>query len=257
MRQKYGQHFLTDTRIIHQIVEAVLLLRKGPLVEIGPGKGALTLEIIARGLTPFTVVEIDPEMVSYLQTHLPKTAAINILQENFLKFDLNTLPATATTFVSNLPYQDAAAILDKVLAWPYFSTAVFMFQKEHTQKIRAKTGEEFYGPLSIFSQLRARISLIAKVGRTSFSPPPKVESAVLAFEKIEPPDLPWEKLRRVVAASFLHRRKTLLNALLLAGYDKEKITTAINTLRWQPTIRPEEISPQEYVCLTRQLERLV
>ena len=71
------------------------------------------------------------------------------------------------------------------------------------------------------------------------------------------PDLPWEKLRRVVAASFLHRRKTLLNALLLAGYDKEKITTAINTLRWQPTIRPEEISPQEYVCLTRQLERLV
>ena len=132
MRQKYGQHFLTDKNVVAQIVDAALLLRAEQVVEIGPGKGALTQALIARELKNFTVVEIDPEMVSYLQAHLPQTAEINILQENFLKFNLDVLPPVPTTFISNLPYQDAAGILDKVLSWTYFKTAVFMFQKEHT-----------------------------------------------------------------------------------------------------------------------------
>lgn len=164
------------------------------------------------------------------------------------------MPAAQTTFVSNLPYIDAAEILDKVLAWPHFKTAVFMFQKEHAQKIRAKVGDEFYGPLSIFSQLRARVSLICKVGRSAFVPPPKVESAVLSFEKIAVPGVPWEKLRRVVLSAFLHRRKTLLNALTLAGYEKEKVSAVLTSLSLPLTVRPEEIMPDLYVRLTETLE---
>lgn len=249
MRQKYGQHFLIDTNIITQIVDAALLLRAQNVVEIGPGKGALTRALIARGLTDFTVVEIDPEMVSYLRAHLPEQAEINIVQENFLQFAMDNLPSEPTSFVSNLPYLYAVEILDKVLAWPNFQTAVFMFQKEHTQKIRAKVGDDFYGPLSIFSQLRARISLICKVGRSAFAPPPKVESAVLSFEKITPPNVPWNKLRAVVEAAFLHRRKTLLNALMLAGYDKVKVSATLEKLNYPLTIRPEQISPDGYVQL--------
>ncbi len=250
MRQKYGQHFLVDKNVITQIVDAGLLLRAQNVVEIGPGKGALTSALIARGLKDFTVVEIDPEMVSHLRAHLPEPAGINIVQENFLKFDLARLAPVPTTFISNLPYNDAAEILDKVLSCACFQTAVFMFQKEHTQKIRAKTGDDFYGPLAIFSQLRARISLICKAGRSCFVPPPKVESAVLSFEKITPPDVPWEKLRHIVTGAFLHRRKTLLNALMLAGYEKEKISAALTALNWPITIRPEQISPDGYVQLT-------
>jgi 16S rRNA (adenine1518-N6/adenine1519-N6)-dimethyltransferase len=250
MRQKYGQHFLIDQNVITQIVDATLLLRAKNMVEIGPGKGALTSALIARGVEKFTVVEIDPEMVVYLRAHLPGPAGVNIVQENFLRFDLSALNAAPTTFISNLPYNDAAEILDKVLSWPQFQTAVFMFQKEHTQKIRAKVGDDFYGPLSILSQLRARISLICKVGRSCFAPPPKVESAVLAFEKITPPAVPWEKLRHVVLSAFLHRRKTLLNALMLAGYEKEKISAALAQLHLPLTIRPEQISPDGYVQLT-------
>ena len=249
--QKYGQHFLTDENVVTQIVDAALLLRAGQVVEIGPGKGALTTALIARGVEKFTVVEIDPDMVAYLAAHLPKEAGIKIVQENFLHFNLADLPAVPTTFISNLPYIDAAEILDKVLSWPHFQTAVFMFQKEHTQKIRANAGDEFYGPLSIFSQLRARVSLICKAGRGCFTPPPKVESAVLAFEKITPPDVEWEKLRHVVVAAFLHRRKTLFNALILAGYDKEQTSTAITSLHLPLTVRAEQLAPADYVRLTR------
>lgn len=251
--QKYGQHFLTDQNVVAQIVDAALLLRSEQVVEIGPGKGALTSALIARGEKKFTVVEIDPEMVSYLSSHLPKEVGIKIVQENFLKFNLADLPAVPTTFISNLPYIDAAEILDKVLSWAYFQTAVFMFQKEHTQKIRAKVGDEFYGPLSILSQLRARVSFICKVGRGCFTPPPKVESAVLSFEKITPPDVNWEKLRRVVVSSFLHRRKTLFNALALAGYDTKKISAAVTSLNRPLTIRAEQLTPTEYVRLTHLL----
>lgn len=251
--QKYGQHFLIDKNIITQIADAAFLLCGAQTVEIGPGKGALTQALIARGLTDFTVVEIDPEMVSFLRAHLPPQAGVKIITQNFLEFDLNSLPAVPTQFLSNLPYIDAVGILDKVLSWPHFKTAVFMFQKEHTQKIRAKAGEDFYGPLSIFSQLRARVSLICKVGRSAFAPPPKVESAVLAFEKISPPNVAWEKLRRVVLSAFLHRRKTLLNALTLAGYEKEKVSAALTSLSLPLTVRPEEIAPDEYVKITTSL----
>ena len=248
--QKYGQHFLIDKNVVAQIVDAALLLRAQNVVEIGPGKGALTNVLIARGLKKFTVVEIDPEMVLYLRENLPKEAQIKIVPENFLRFDLSALAHVPTTFISNLPYIDAAEILDKVLSWPHFKTAVFMFQKEHAQKIRANAGDDFYGPLSVFSQLRARVSLICKAGRSCFAPPPKVESAVLAFEKMVPPNVLWEKLRHVVISAFLHRRKTLLNALCLAGYEKEKISAALTALNLPLTVRPEQIPPDGYVQLT-------
>ena len=244
--QKYGQHFLISPRIINDIVDAAEVLKVQQRVEIGPGQGALTQAFIQRGDTHFTVIEIDSEMVDFLQKNLPSHAQINIIRENFLRFDLNTLPALPTQFVSNLPYIDAAEILDKVLAWPHFQTAVFMFQREQAQKITAKPGEKGYGALSVLSQLRAQISLICNVGRGCFNPPPKVESRVLAFQKIVPP-AHFEAVACVVRKAFLHRRKTLLNALILGGYDREKITAALTHLHLPLTVRPEEISPGQYV----------
>ena len=244
--QKYGQHFLTSARVIDEIVGAAAVLKAQNLVEIGPGQGALTRALIEQGRTGFTVVEIDPELVQFLQKNLPPAAELHMIEADFLAFDLQTLPPVPTQFVSNLPYIDAAAILDKVLAWPHFQTAVFMFQKEQAQKITAKPGEKYYGALSVLSQLRARISLVCNVGRGCFNPPPKVDSRVLAFEKIPAP-AHWAVVSRVVQAAFLHRRKTLLNALLLAGYEREKITAALAQLHLACTVRPEELSPAHFV----------
>lgn len=255
--QKYGQHFLTNQNVINQIVDAALLLRAENLVEIGPGKGALTERLIARGQKNFTVIEIDPEMVAYLAQRLPKEAGINVVRENFLNFDLSMLPAVPTEFVSNLPYIDAADILDKVLAWPHFFSAVFMFQKEQALRIRARAGEEFYGPLSVFSQLRARISPVCKVGRGSFNPPPKVESAVLAFERLEEPVFTsqelWKKFKKIVLSAFAHKRKTAFNSLVLCGYGKDAVSAALEKLALPPAVRAEQIPPQTYVKLAEEL----
>ncbi len=250
--QKYGQHFLISPRVINEIVDAAEVLRADNLVEIGPGQGALTQEFIKRGQTGFTVIEIDPDMVKFLQQNLPAAAQLNILQGDFLKFDLSELPAVPTQFVSNLPYIDAAEILDKVLAWTHFKTAVFMFQKEQAQKITAKPGEKGYGVLSVLSQLRARINLICNVGKGCFNPPPKVDSRVLAFEKIPAP-AHWPAIARVVQAAFLHRRKTLLNALLLGGYEREKIAAALAQINVPLTVRPEQLTPAQFVKLAKML----
>ena len=255
MRQihKYGQHFLVSQRAIADIVDAAEVLRAENLVEIGPGQGALTQALIDRGRTNFTVIEIDPEMVAYLQNHLPSASHLAIHQANFLDFDLNTLPPVPTQFVSNLPYIDAAAILDKVLAWKYFKTAVFMFQKEQAQKITARPSDKAYGALSVLSQLRARIHAITDVGRGGFQPPPKVDSRVLAFEKLEFPAT-WAAVEKVVQTAFLHRRKTLLNALQLGGYKKDQIVYALGQLGLSDSVRPEQISAGVYALLTRYLQ---
>lgn len=255
--QKYGQHFLINEGVITQIVDAALLLRAESLVEIGPGKGALTARLAARGCKDFTVVEIDPEMAAYLQSHLPPEAGIRIIESDFLKTDISALVQKPTLFVSNLPYIDAADILDKVLSSPFFYSAVFMFQKEQAQRIRAKAGEDFYGPLSVFSQLRARISPICKVGRGCFNPPPKVESMVLAFERLKESvfssEEEWKKFRKLVLAAFAHKRKTAFNSLALAGYDKASVSAALERLELPLTVRAEQIAPQTYIQLNKLL----
>lgn len=250
--QKYGQHFLISENVIRQIVDAALLLKAAQLVEIGPGKGALTQRLIERGEQNFTAVEIDPKMVQYLRQTLPPQAKVQLKEADFLKTDLASLVTRPALFVSNLPYIDAADILDKVLSFPLFHAAVFMFQKEQAQRIRARAQEEGYGPLSVFSQLRARISPICKVGRGCFNPPPKVESMVLAFEKKSPwlvPPGDWQRFKKMVQAAFLHRRKTLANAWSLGGYEPQKIQHALQALSLAPSVRPEQVPPETYARL--------
>ncbi|MBO7237731.1 MAG: ribosomal RNA small subunit methyltransferase A [Elusimicrobiaceae bacterium] len=239
--RKYGQHFLVNQRIIDGIVSAVPVGAES-VVEIGPGRGALTEKLLQKNFAQFSAVEIDPDMQAYLLAHFPAISG-HIVREDFLKFDLSKLPARSTFFVSNLPYIDAAEILDKVLAWPHFAGAVFMFQKEQAQRILARAGQKGYGPLSILTQVRARPALLLKVGKACFNPPPKVESAVLTFEKIAWQVSPekYTRFAQLIKAAFLHRRKTLFNSLSLAGYDKEKIQAALSALQLPVAVRAEDI----------------
>lgn len=251
--RKYGQHFLINERVIDAIAAAVSP-GVGDVVEIGPGRGALTEKLLARGIAHFTAVEIDPEMCAYLAGRFPSLDG-RLVQADFLQFELDKLPARPTFFVSNLPYIDAAAILDKVLAWPHFAGAVFMFQKEQAQRILARAGQAGYGPLSILTQVRARAELLCKVGRACFNPPPKVESAVLTFEKI-----PWQvspekyaQFAQLIKAAFLHRRKTLFNSLSLSGYPKDKLSAAFLRAGIPEKIRPEQMEISAYLRLSAAL----
>lgn len=255
--QKYGQHFLINQGVIEQITQAALAMLPARLLEIGPGKGALTQKLIAGGAKDFTVVEIDPEMAAFLQTHLPPQAGVHIVQSDFLTFDLNALSPEPTAFVSNLPYIDAADILDKTLSYPHFKSAVYMFQKEQANRVLAAAGGEFYGPLSVLSQLRSRVSRLCNVGRGSFNPPPKVESTVLCFERLQTPVFAsaeeYLALKKLVTAAFAHKRKTLLNSLALCGYEPARTADALQNAGLAPAVRAEKVSPQQFVAFVRAL----
>lgn len=248
--RKYGQHFLKDERVIDAIVAAV---PDGfaDVLEIGPGRGALTEKLLQKGFENLTLVEIDPQMREVLLARRPELEG-KIVLADFLKFDLASLPSRPTFFVSNLPYIDAAEILDKVLSWKYFSGAVFMFQKEQAQRILAKEGAQGYGPLSVLSQLRADVKPLLKVGKACFNPPPKVESMVLEFKKKETPfsdEKHWPEFARLVKAAFAHRRKTLFNSLSLYGFDKTRIRETLARLQVPEAARAEQISLETYVRL--------
>jgi 16S rRNA (adenine1518-N6/adenine1519-N6)-dimethyltransferase len=130
-----------------------------------------------------------------------------------------------------------------------------MFQKEQAQRILARSGQEGYGPLSILTQVRARPRLLLKVGKACFNPPPKVESAVLTFEKITWP-LPreeYERFARLIKAAFLHRRKTLFNALSLGGYDKARLPQILSKLQLPITVRAQEVPLEKWLQLFAQV----
>ena len=245
--RKYGQHFLISERIIDGIIAAV---PDGAtdVLEIGPGRGALTEKLLQKNFTHFTAVEIDPQMRDFLVSKFPALAGRVVLSD-FLKFDLTGLPPRPAFVVSNLPYIDAADILDKVLSWPYFAGAVFMLQKEQASRILARAGQEGYGPLSILTQVRALPKLLLKVGKSCFNPPPKVESAVLTFEKITwlVSSEKYERFVRLIKAAFLHRRKTLFNSLCLSGYDKEKIESALTACGLAVSSRAEQVPLEKWL----------
>lgn len=248
--RKYGQHFLVNERVIEDIVSAVPA-DAHDVLEIGPGRGALTEKLLQRNIAWLTLVEIDPAMQEHLLRRFPELEG-KIRLEDFLKFDLASLPARPTFAVSNLPYIDAADILDKILAWPYFAGAVFMFQKEQAQRILAREGAEGYGPLGILTQVRSRPRLLLKVGKGCFNPPPKVESAVLTFEKKEAPfgsAAEYARFEKLVKAAFLHRRKTLFNSLVLCGYDKRRVQAALDAAQINPAARAQEISVGRFLEL--------
>jgi 16S rRNA (adenine1518-N6/adenine1519-N6)-dimethyltransferase len=222
--RKYGQHFLVNKGVIGKILDAAARHPCPRLVEIGPGKGALTEGLLA--LNPaLKAVEIDPEMTAFLQRRFGGRPAV--INENFLSFDLGLLEKEPTLFVSNLPYIDAAAILDKVLAWPHTAAAVFMFQKEQAQRITAAPGGEFYGPLSVLSQARAEISSVITVSPGSFAPPPKVKSEVLLFKKrLLAPEREKDSFPALVKGAFAYKRKSLVNSLHLSLNVPENVLMA-------------------------------
>ena len=255
--QKYGQHFLINDRVIEQIVSAVPS-GAADVLEIGPGKGALTEKLLLKKFPTFTCVEIDPEMQAYLTAHFPALQG-HTMRADFLKLDMVQLPARPTFVVSNLPYIDAADILDKVLAWEHFAGAVFMFQKEQARRILARAGQTGYGPLSILTQVRAGVCLLVKVGKACFNPPPKVESAVLTFQpkKWDIPAAEYPRFARFIKAAFLHRRKTLFNSLSLCGYEKEKIKNALQEVDIPLTVRAEDVDIKNFLKLFSLLTKSV
>ena len=246
MGRRLGQHFLARKSILERIAETACPEPAGTVIEIGPGKGALTSHLLARA-TRVIAIEIDPVLVQYLRAKFRDEPRLTLMETDVLKTDLRQWgPATVA---GNLPYYIASPIIEKTLALgAALARAVFLVQKEVAERLTAGPGTRAYGFLSVQTQLLSTPDLVFTVPASAFHPPPKVDSAVVRLI----PSLDYLALNRqaflaFASRCFRHKRKTIRNNLLSA-YDKTRLDSIPATSR-----RAEQLSIPELIALYGQI----
>jgi 16S rRNA (adenine1518-N6/adenine1519-N6)-dimethyltransferase len=210
--RRFGQHFLFRKSILDRISEAACGDRAPRVVEIGPGKGALTESLLERA-DKVIAIEVDPHLVHYLHQKFREPieeGRLEVIEGDVLKSDIS-----GAVIAGNLPYYITSPILEKVFglgeAW---NRAVFMMQSEVAERLTAKPGNRDFGYLSVQTQVYAKPEILFEVPRDAFRPPPKVDSAVVLLERRSLPEVedPISFLK-FASLCFRHKRKTLRNNL--------------------------------------------
>jgi 16S rRNA (adenine1518-N6/adenine1519-N6)-dimethyltransferase len=246
-RKSLGQHFLVDENILG-VIERLAELRPDDVVlEIGPGLGVLTRFLAAR-VAHVHAVELDRR----LEEQLAGIEHTTVHWGDALRLDLASLTPTPVKLVANLPYNVATPIVAESLDDQDLRHWCVMVQREVADRFFAEPRTKAYGSVSVLVQLAARRTGFHAVSREVFRPRPNVESALVAFSRTAPGA--GADVKRVVEAAFSHRRKTLANALALAGVaTREQAVEALAHLGRAPAVRAEELEPAEFVALTEAL----
>jgi 16S rRNA (adenine1518-N6/adenine1519-N6)-dimethyltransferase len=212
MPRRLGQHFLTRTSLLERIAEVAAPERSGTVVEIGPGKGALTRYLIPRAARVIAV-EVDQVLVHYLAEKFRTAANLQVVHEDILKMDLSQWGPV--NVAGNLPYYITSPIVSRVLELrENLLRAVFLVQKEVAERITAKPGSRDYGFLSVQCQVLAETDYLFTVPPGAFRPPPKVDSAVVRLVPRPVPIVPdVDRFLDFVSQCFQQKRKTLRNNL--------------------------------------------
>ena len=252
-KKSLGQHFLADANILGVIGRLAGLGPDDVVLEIGPGQGVLT-RYLADRVRLVHAVELDRSLGPELAAALAGRDNIALHWGDALRLDLAGLEPPAGKLVANLPYNVATPIVVESLdRLPAIGSWCVMVQREVADRFFAQPGAKAYGAVSVVIQLATRRTGFHPVSREIFRPPPNVDSALLAFERVERPP-GWERIRAVVAASFAHRRKTLPNSLALAGLgERERSAAALAAIGRPPTTRAEALAPAEFVALAEAL----
>jgi len=219
-KKSLGQHFLRDRGILEKILHAADLATDDRVLEIGAGDATLTAPL-SRACGRLIALETDHRRVPRLREMFPAGGNVEIVDADILQFDLGTLAVHAPLkCVSNLPYNIATAVLERLLVQRgMFTLLVLMFQKEVGLRLVAGPGDAAYGSLSLATQYRAEAALVCTVPRRAFSPPPAVESAVVRLVPRPAPLLSPERevtFDHLLRAGFAYRRKTFLNSAALS-----------------------------------------
>jgi 16S rRNA (adenine1518-N6/adenine1519-N6)-dimethyltransferase len=216
------------------------------LVEIGPGRGALTDHLLPLAKRVLAI-EIDPVLVQYLRSKFRGASNLEILESDILKTDLSSLGPLA--IAGNLPYYIASPIIEKVLSLgPLLARAVFLVQKEVAERLTESPGGRAWGYLSVQTQVLSKAELLFTVPAGAFRPPPKVESAVVRLTpRVHLPAAEVKPFLQFASRAFHQKRKTLRNNLL-GVYDKALLDALTETKR-----RAEQLSIDELISLWRSL----
>ena len=233
--RRLGQHFLSDQKILGRIADALDATPGETVLEIGPGRGALTNVLLGRGLKVIAI-ERDRRLAAALQQQDLTVIAGDALQVDWPR---------GVKIVGNIPYNITSPLIDKALTPPLPERVVFLVQAEVAERLAAKPGGRTYGALSVGVQAVCRVEKLFTVAPGAFRPPPKVRSALIRLTPLAQPlvmDVEVAPLRAFVTACFSKRRKQLKN--VVPDID-------LKAMGFDPTIRPERLPPEAFVRLLR------
>lgn len=265
-KKNLGQNFLVDQTAILGIVEAAGIKKDDQVIEIGPGIGSLTEQLLLAGAKVFAY-EVDDSLPTILQNELPKkiddqplASRFKILLKDVLKANFKEDIGDFFDFtkpikvVANLPYYITTPIIFALAESDlHFTSLTLMMQKEVAERLEAQPGSKDYGPLTISVQTEMKVKLALQVGRNSFMPRPKVDSSVVVLTPLK--EKPVIEDRKhfiwVVKMCFSQRRKTLNNNLKSLLPDKTKRDELITELGVDPRIRPEDLTIEQFIKIAK------
>jgi 16S rRNA (adenine1518-N6/adenine1519-N6)-dimethyltransferase len=267
-KPKLGQHFLVDDAAAMRIVEALGDISQSTVLEIGPGRGALT-SLLARRARRLIAIELDRVLAAQLRMNFGLTSNVEIIEGDVLAMDFHAIfgqkpgmmrpgleQAQQVRVVGNLPYFITSDILFRLFSYrQYFESIVLMVQKEVADRLVARPGKSEYGVLSATTQLYARVENLFTLPPGSFSPPPKVHSSVVRLTmapRLEELGVPEEAFIKFLRLAFGQKRKTLWNNLK-SDYDPGILKAALAKAGVKPTVRAEAMSLEKSAALLRAL----
>ena len=250
-RKRFGQNFLRDETVVHRIVMAVNPDPDQHLVEIGPGEGAMTIQLLARG-PRLDAIEIDRDLVGHLQQRFQAQERFRLYQADALKFDFASLSTgEKLRVVGNLPYNISTPLLFHLFEQAeQIQDMHFMLQREVVDRLCAGPGDPEYGRLGIMAQYHCQAEKLFEVHPESFYPPPKVTSAIVRLVPHQRPPVAVDpaRLGRVVGAAFSQRRKTVRNSLKSLFAEGDLLAAGVD-----PNARAETLALEDFARLASQL----
>lgn len=251
-KKRLGQNFLHDQHIISRTLDLLPASAELPIIEIGPGQGALTMPIAATG-RPLVAVEFDRDLIGALEKKLQQFPHASVIQQDFLTYE----PAAKRFFlIGNIPYNLTSPVIDWCVRHvARIERVILMVQRELAERLAAEPGNKAWSPLSIFSQLHYRIEHRFDVPPSAFRPKPAVTSSVITLDPAAPTPIPdYDLFHKVVTTAFTQRRKLLVNNLSPAIVENpDDLRTLLEEMDLKPTARAEELSIRQFLALTKHL----
>ena len=255
LRKRFGQHLLTNPNTIANIIKVINPKKSDHLVEIGPGRGAITIPVLKKVGT-LHAIELDRDIAKEVKENCKNIGELIIHQSDVLTFDFNTVASVNNQIrlFGNLPYNISTPLLFHLLKFPNLIIDMhFMLQKEVVDRIIAKAGDSNYSRLSIMIQCSYKVESLFDISPNEFTPPPKVNSS---FMRLIPTDEYLKQIKdhiifsKLVETAFQQLRKTIKNSLLNLATEGQLRNASI-----QATQRPQEISIPQYINLANELAK--
>jgi 16S rRNA (adenine1518-N6/adenine1519-N6)-dimethyltransferase len=251
-RHRFGQNFMIDQNLVRLVADAGKIAAGDLVIEVGPGTGTLTDELLARG-AQVVAVEIDRDLAKLLRERFADQPNFTLIEGDVLanKHTLNPELAAVlrtagarTKLIANLPYNIASPLVIELLI-AGVELLAFTVQKEVAERLRAGANSEAYGPLSVTAQMLADVEILRTLPPQAFWPAPKIDSSLVRMTRNNCLGENAAAFSRFVQQLFSARRKTLRKAMSIAGFDVELLTAA----KIDPQLRPEALTPRQFLEL--------